>query len=77
MNERPVPSAVATELGLAETITSGRYASRVRIAAGAFAGMTGVVVRVHHAGAVEIRFAAGPIANRSLCFGPSELEVLS
>lgn len=76
MNERPIPSAVATSLGLAETITSGRYATRVRIRDGAFAKAIGVVVRVHHLGAVEIRFTAGRMTNRSLCFGPSEIEVL-
>lgn len=55
------------------TVEMGRYATRVRVREGAYAGARGVIVRVVHPGAVMVRLT---IRGRELAipFGPSELE---
>jgi len=55
----------------------GRYATRVRVRDGAFAGMAGVIVTIHHdPGSIAVRFTTGRLAGQTLPFGRSELEVI-
>lgn len=67
--------SIADRTGLATIVfasreVGSRYATKVRIRSGAFAGRDGMVVEVHHAASVAVRFTGGLV----LPFGPSELE---
>lgn len=56
---------------------AGRHASPVRIQRGVYLGLKGVVTRIYHAGAIEVRFGPGSrYAGTAVVFGPSELEAL-
>lgn len=68
------------DLGLLPADRVGpRFATRVRIAGdGAFGGRRGIVLRIHHPGAIDVRLEASR-DRREIClpFGSSQLEVLS
>lgn len=49
-----------------------RFATRVRVRSGAFAGQRGLVARIDHAESLRVRFESG----LELPFGPSELEAI-